>query len=98
MLKDGDPLIGAAKGAEAAREEGEELTALGLHLSRLPVDVHIGKLILLGAIFNCTNDVLTIAATLSTGPVSIADKPGATNATLVRRCLSCCRQRRLGTC
>jgi len=49
-----------------AREEGEELTALGLHLSRLPVDVHIGKLILLGAIFNCTNDVLTIAATLST--------------------------------
>lgn len=28
--------------------------------------MHIGKLILLGAIFNCTNDVLTIAATLST--------------------------------
>ena len=46
--------------------DGEELTALGLHLSRLPVDVHIGKLILLGAIFGQVNDVLTIAATLST--------------------------------
>ena len=55
-----------ASGGEEEEEIGEELTSLGLHLSRLPVDVHIGKLILLGAIFNRTNDVLTIAATLST--------------------------------
>lgn len=53
-------------GSSSPAEETEELTALGLHLSRLPVDVHIGKLILLGAIFDRTNDVLTIAATLST--------------------------------
>ncbi|KOO34305.1 deah (asp-glu-ala-his) box polypeptide isoform cra_a [Chrysochromulina tobinii] len=63
------PAVEAEDGKEAQEAEfeiGEELTSLGLHLSRLPVDVHIGKLILLGAIFNRTNDVLTIAATLST--------------------------------
>ena len=54
------------EGMAEGDDPGEELTALGLHLARLPVDVHIGKLILLGAIFGKTNDVLTIAATLST--------------------------------
>lgn len=48
----------------------EELTALGVHLSTLPVDCRIGKLILLGAMFGgsnfgVTDDALTIAATLS---------------------------------
>ena len=61
----------AAEAAEAAEAGGaadvsEELTPLGVHLSRLPVDVRVGKLILLGAIFGVTNETLTIAATLST--------------------------------
>ena len=43
----------------------EELTTLGVHLSTLPVDCRIGKLILLGAMFGVTDDALTIAATLS---------------------------------
>jgi HrpA-like RNA helicase len=43
----------------------EELTALGVHLSTLPVDCRIGKLILLGAMFGVCDDALTIAATLS---------------------------------
>lgn len=43
----------------------EQLTALGVHLSTLPVDCRIGKLILLGAMFGVTDDALTIAATLS---------------------------------
>ena len=43
----------------------EEMTALGVHLSTLPVDCRIGKLILLGAMFGVANDALTIAATLS---------------------------------
>lgn len=43
----------------------ECLTALGRHLSLLPVDVRIGKLILFGAIFQCLDSVLTIAACLS---------------------------------
>lgn len=43
----------------------EELTPLGAHLADLPVDVHIGKMILFGAIFRCLDPVLTIAAALS---------------------------------
>lgn len=42
-----------------------ELTGLGMHLSRLPVDVKIGKLIVYGALFKCLDAVLTIAATVS---------------------------------
>ncbi|XP_055610130.1 putative ATP-dependent RNA helicase DHX57 [Uranotaenia lowii] len=43
----------------------EQLTALGHHLAALPVDVRIGKLMLFGAIFQCLDSVLTIAACLS---------------------------------
>ncbi|CAJ1065307.1 ATP-dependent DNA/RNA helicase DHX36 [Xyrichtys novacula] len=46
--------------------DGEEnLTALGFHLARLPVEPHIGKLILFGALLGCLDPVLTIAASLS---------------------------------
>jgi ATP-dependent RNA helicase DHX29 len=41
------------------------LTPLGAHLSNLPVDVHIGKMILFGALFRCLDPILTIAAALS---------------------------------
>ena len=44
---------------------GEDLTPLGSHLAQLPVDVRIGKFILLGAIFGVVDASLTIAATLS---------------------------------
>nr|XP_019548139.2 putative ATP-dependent RNA helicase DHX57 [Aedes albopictus] len=44
---------------------GENLTSLGHHLATLPVDVRIGKLMLFGAIFQCLDSVLTIAACLS---------------------------------
>ncbi|XP_058449185.1 putative ATP-dependent RNA helicase DHX57 [Malaya genurostris] len=43
----------------------EQLTPLGHHLATLPVDVRIGKLMLFGAIFQCLDSVLTIAACLS---------------------------------
>jgi len=43
----------------------ETMTPLGVHLSHLPVDCRIGKLILLGAMFGVANDALTVAATLS---------------------------------
>lgn len=44
---------------------GEELTPLGRQLAKLPLDVHLGKLILLGCIFGCLDVCLTIAAVLS---------------------------------
>ncbi|KAI8596835.1 P-loop containing nucleoside triphosphate hydrolase protein [Dissophora ornata] len=48
-----------------ALTKAEELTPLGIHLCNLPVDVHIGKMILFGSIFKCLDPILTIAAMLS---------------------------------
>ncbi|MEE6501078.1 hypothetical protein FKM82_004056 [Ascaphus truei] len=48
-----------------ALDRREELTPLGFHLARLPVEPHIGKMILFGALFCCLDPVLTIAASLS---------------------------------
>lgn len=48
-----------------AFDMNENLTPLGHHLSELPVDVRIGKFMLFGAMFQCLDSVLTIAACLS---------------------------------
>ncbi|KAL1539169.1 RNA helicase [Salvia divinorum] len=48
-----------------AVEGNEQLTPLGYHLARLPVDVSIGKMILYGGIFGCLSPILTISAFLS---------------------------------
>ncbi|XP_059930953.1 ATP-dependent DNA/RNA helicase DHX36 [Gadus macrocephalus] len=48
-----------------ALDQSETLTSLGVHLARLPVEPHIGKLILFGALLGCLDPVLTIAASLS---------------------------------
>uniref|UniRef100_A0A8D0L149 ATP-dependent DNA/RNA helicase DHX36 n=1 Tax=Sphenodon punctatus TaxID=8508 RepID=A0A8D0L149_SPHPU len=48
-----------------ALDRQEELTPLGVHLARLPVEPHIGKMILFGALFCCLDPILTIAASLS---------------------------------
>ncbi|KAL9070151.1 MAG: hypothetical protein Q9157_005921 [Trypethelium eluteriae] len=43
----------------------EELTDLGKQLAKLPLDAHLGKLLLMASIFGCLDFALTIAATLS---------------------------------
>lgn len=43
----------------------EELTPLGHQLARLPLDVFLGKLILLGTVFKCLDAAITVAAILS---------------------------------
>ncbi|KAG8429744.1 hypothetical protein GDO86_019335, partial [Hymenochirus boettgeri] len=48
-----------------ALDKREQLTPLGFHLARLPVEPHIGKMILFGALLCCLDPVLTIAASLS---------------------------------
>lgn len=48
-----------------AFEGCEELSPLGYHLAKLPVDVRIGKMMLYGAIFGCLSPILSIAAFLS---------------------------------
>ncbi|CAB9507370.1 DExH-box ATP-dependent RNA helicase DExH7, chloroplastic [Seminavis robusta] len=45
--------------------ESEQLTPLGRHLARLPVDVRLGKILLYGSLFKCIDPVLTAAASLS---------------------------------
>ena len=42
----------------------EDLTPLGYHLARMPVDPHVGKMLLFGAIFSCIDPIATIAASL----------------------------------
>ncbi|KAL4580736.1 hypothetical protein LXL04_016938 [Taraxacum kok-saghyz] len=48
-----------------AVEGDEELTPLGYHLAKLPVDVLIGKMMLYGGIFGCLSPILSISAFLS---------------------------------
>ncbi|KAK5841973.1 DExH-box ATP-dependent RNA helicase DExH7, chloroplastic [Gossypium arboreum] len=48
-----------------AVEGDEELTPLGHHLAKLPVDVLIGKMLLYGGIFGCLSPILSISACLS---------------------------------
>jgi ATP-dependent RNA helicase DHX29 len=43
----------------------EELTPLGQQLAKLPLDVYLGKLVLVGCIFGCVDAVITMAAMLS---------------------------------
>ncbi|KAL4176012.1 hypothetical protein KRP22_000969 [Phytophthora ramorum] len=50
----------------ALNREDEALTKLGAHLARLPVDVKVGKLLLLGALFGVFDAASTCAAVLET--------------------------------
>ncbi len=48
-----------------ALDTEENLTALGRILLQIPVDVHVGRLVLYGSFFRCLDDALTLAAILS---------------------------------
>ncbi|XP_050227826.1 DExH-box ATP-dependent RNA helicase DExH1 isoform X2 [Mercurialis annua] len=48
-----------------AVDDNEELTPLGRHLCTLPLDPNIGKMLLMGCVFQCLNPALTIAAALA---------------------------------
>ncbi|KZT69049.1 P-loop containing nucleoside triphosphate hydrolase protein [Daedalea quercina L-15889] len=58
-----------------------QLTPLGRHMAMLPVDLRLGKLMILGTIFQCLDPTLTIAAMLSSKPlfVSPVDKRDEAN-------------------
>ncbi|KAJ2351983.1 hypothetical protein GGH92_001527, partial [Coemansia sp. RSA 2673] len=49
-----------------ALDDEEQLTPIGKHLCNLPVDLHVGKLLIAGALLGCLDYALTIAAALST--------------------------------
>ncbi|XP_066989713.1 ATP-dependent DNA/RNA helicase DHX36-like isoform X1 [Macrobrachium rosenbergii] len=48
-----------------ALDESENLTPLGFHLARLPIDPLTGRMLLMAAIFSCVGPILTVAACLS---------------------------------
>ncbi|XP_057506391.1 DExH-box ATP-dependent RNA helicase DExH1 isoform X2 [Actinidia eriantha] len=48
-----------------ALDDREELSPLGRHLCTLPLDPNIGKMLLMGSIFQCLDPALTIASALA---------------------------------
>ena len=51
--------------AHAALDEAENLTPMGEALAQLPVDVVIGKMLIMGTLYDLVEPVLTLAACLS---------------------------------
>ncbi|KAK0481842.1 P-loop containing nucleoside triphosphate hydrolase protein [Armillaria novae-zelandiae] len=60
------------------------LTALGRHLSLLPVDLRLAKMLVLGTIFRCLGPVLTIAACLSSKPLFVSPLEKRKEASMAR--------------
>ncbi|XP_047333624.1 DExH-box ATP-dependent RNA helicase DExH7, chloroplastic [Impatiens glandulifera] len=65
----------------------EELTPLGYHLAKLPVDVLIGKMLIYGGIFGCLSPILSISAFLSHKSPFIYPKDERQNAETARLAL-----------
>mmetsp|Transcript_23131 Transcript_23131/g.28384 ORF Transcript_23131/g.28384 Transcript_23131/m.28384 type:complete len:504 (-) Transcript_23131:6-1517(-) len=55
----------AASSSCEALSVTSDLTSLGFHLSTLPVDPRVGKMMIYGALFRCIDPALTIAASMS---------------------------------
>ncbi|KAI9060487.1 P-loop containing nucleoside triphosphate hydrolase protein [Trametes sanguinea] len=56
----------------AATGPDGELTALGRHMSLLPMDLRLGKMLILGTVFRCLGPILTVAACLSSRPLFVS--------------------------
>lgn len=48
-----------------AMEQNEDLTDLGFHLADLPVEPHLGKMVLCAVVLKCLDPILTIACMLA---------------------------------
>ncbi|KAF5368409.1 hypothetical protein D9758_002162 [Tetrapyrgos nigripes] len=71
------PKVAAMDRAQSILEElgalnENKLTALGRHLAMLPIDLRLGKMLVLGTIFKCLEPILTIAACLSSKPLFLS--------------------------
>ena len=67
-----------------ALTSSEDLTALGRQLAKLPLDVFLGKMVLHGAVFNCLDVMVTIAAILSSRSPFTATMGSRSQADLAR--------------
>ncbi|KAK3291510.1 P-loop containing nucleoside triphosphate hydrolase protein [Chaetomium fimeti] len=77
--------IDALVDVRALTSTTEELTPLGLQLARLPLDVFLGKLILMGAVFKCLDMAITVAAILSSKSPFVAPFGQRSQADTIRR-------------
>ncbi|KAK0615208.1 P-loop containing nucleoside triphosphate hydrolase protein [Bombardia bombarda] len=77
--------IDALVDVRALNPSTEELTPLGLQLARLPLDVFLGKLILLGSVFKCLDMAITVAAILSSKSPFVAPFGQRNQADTVRK-------------
>ncbi|KAF8167397.1 P-loop containing nucleoside triphosphate hydrolase protein [Crassisporium funariophilum] len=72
------PAVGAMDKAWSILEElgaiddAGKLTALGKHISMLPVDIRLAKMLILSTIFQCLDPILTVAALLSSKPLFLS--------------------------
>jgi ATP-dependent RNA helicase DHX29 len=66
----------------------EEITPMGRLLSKLPMDVHLGKFLLVAALFKCLDPALTIAATLNSKSPFITPFGFESQATAAKRSFS----------
>ncbi|KAH9934840.1 P-loop containing nucleoside triphosphate hydrolase protein [Fomitopsis serialis] len=71
-----------------AVETDGELTPLGRHMAMLPVDLRLGKMMILGTIFQCLGPTLTIAAMLSSKPLFVSPMERRDEATQARACFA----------
>ncbi|KAJ7559257.1 hypothetical protein O6H91_04G075900 [Diphasiastrum complanatum] len=60
-------IITSLKGLQdlSALDPLEQLTPLGEHLARMPVDAHVGKMLIISCMLRCVDPVLTIASAVS---------------------------------
>ncbi|XP_072344012.1 probable ATP-dependent RNA helicase DHX34 [Scyliorhinus torazame] len=70
---------------QGALDSGENLTAVGSLLAQLPVDVVIGKMLILGCAFKIIEPVLTLAAALSLQSPFVRSRQGDPDCATVRR-------------
>eukprot|EP00892_Ulva_mutabilis_P005050 jgi/Ulvmu1/2917/UM148_0001.1 len=64
----------------------EHLSALGHHISRIPLDPALGKMLIYAAILRCTDPVLTVAAAIGHGrPVFLSPESARAEANAARK-------------
>lgn len=68
--------------------DGNELTALGYHMSRIPADLRLAKLMIYGAMFNCLEACLAIAAILTVKSPFINSQQKRDEAKFIRSSMS----------
>lgn len=72
----------------AALDQHEDLTELGYHLADLPVEPHLGKMVLCAVVLKCLDPILTIACTLAYRDPFVLPAQGST-----KRAALLCRKR-----